>query len=119
MISEELKTQAERYQRSRSFALNDRLKADLSVWYTQHKAAKLNTGCSTCIRNAMRDLCHYIQDLKANEEKPAKIQFIGVKQYNYDALSYNQLKAAAKEKGLDLGQAPKKSELLIALKSLP
>lgn len=117
MISEELKQQALRYQKSRSFALNQQLKEDLSIWYKIHRDAVLNKNCGTCIRNAMNDLLRWLQEEKNEEIKPAKIQFIGVKQYNYQTMKYNDLKALAQERGLDMGQAPKKVDLIKALES--
>ena len=116
MISEELLTQVQRYQRSRSFALNEMMKEELAVWYKLQKQATLNKKCGTCIRNAMNDLVKWYQEDKAQEVKPAKIQFIGVKQERpLDKMSYNDLKALAQERGLKMGQAPKKAELIKAL----
>lgn len=117
MISDDLYTQAMRYQKSRSFALNGNLQQELATWYKATKGTDLNKRCGTCIRNAMNDLLRWIQEEKNQEIKPAKIQFIGVKQYNYDTMSYNDLKALAQERGLKMGQAPKKADLIKALES--
>lgn len=117
MISEDLKQQAIRYQKSRSFSLNQDLKEELVVWLKAYKGMTLNKGCGTCIRNAMNDLIYWMQTEKAQEIRPAKIQFIGVKQYNYQSMSYNDLKALAQERGLKMGQAPKKADLIKALES--
>lgn len=117
MISEDLKAQAIRYQKTRSFGLNQILKEELAVWLKAYKGTTLNKGCGTCVRNAMNDLVYALQQEKAQELKPAKIQFIGVKQYNYQSMSYNDLKALAQERGLKMGQAPKKAELIKALES--
>ena len=117
MISDELMSQAQRYMKTRSFALNEPIKEELAVWYKINKSAVLNKKCGTCLRNAMRDLCAHIQENLNTEIKPAKITFIGTKQYNYDTMSYNDMKALAKDRGLNLGAAPKKADLLNALKS--
>lgn len=117
MISDELMSQVQRYMRSRSFALNENLKEELAVWLKAYKGIILNKKCGTCIRNAMRDLAAHIQQNLNTEIKPAKITFIGTKQYNYDTMSYNDMKALAKDRGLNLGAAPKKADLLNALKS--
>jgi hypothetical protein len=117
MISNELQQQAERYTRSRSFALQGNLKDELATWYKINKNLVLNKNCGTCLRNAMRDLCSWLQSEKNQEVKPAKIQFIGVKEYNFDTMSYNDLKALAQNRGLAMGRAPKKTELIEALKS--
>jgi len=115
MISEELNIQAMRFQKSRSFALNGNLQQELATWYKAIKGTDLNSRCGTCIRNAMHDLLRWLQEEKNQEVKPAKIQFIGVKQYNYDSMSYNDLKALAQERGLKMGRAPKKDDLIKAL----
>lgn len=117
MISEELMSQVMRYSKMRSFSLNENLKNELSKWYVEFRGTALNSKCGTCVRNAMRDLCREVEVIKSQEAiKPAKIQFIGVKQYNYDRMSYNEMKALAKDRGLILGAAPKKADLLKALK---
>lgn len=116
MISEELNIQVQRFQRSRSFALNENLKDELADWYKSVKGSTLNVRCGTCLRNAMNALATHMQEESNKVAKPAKIQFIGVKQYNYDAMSYNELKREAKKKGIKMEQAPTKQELLEALK---
>jgi hypothetical protein len=116
MISDELKTQVQRFQRTRSFALNENLKEELADWFRLTRKTTLNVRCGTCLRNAMNDLAKSIQEESNKEIKPAKIQFIGVKQYNYDGMSYNELKREAKKKGIKMEQAPTKQELLEALK---
>ena len=117
MISEELMSQVQRYMKTRSFALNENLKEELAIWLKAYKGIILNKKCGTCLRNAMRDLCGHVQQNLNTEIKPAKITFIGTKQYNYDTMSYNDMKALAKDRGLNLGASPKKADLLNALKS--
>lgn len=115
MISEDLKQQAIRYQKSRSFALNNMLKKELSSWLLSYKGTVLNEKCGTCVRNAMNDLVYAMQEEKAQEIKPAKIQFIGVKQYDFESMSYNDLKKEAKSRGIKMDQAPTKENLITAL----
>jgi hypothetical protein len=117
MISEELMSQVQRYMKTRSFALNENLKEELAVWLKAYKGIILNKKCGTCLRNGMRDVSAHMQQNLNTEIKPAKITFIGTKQYNYDTMSYNDMKALAKDRGLNLGAAPKKADLLNALKS--
>lgn len=115
MISEELRNQALRYQRSRSFALNSILKDELSIWLMSYKGTSLNKGCGTCIRNAMNDLLRWLQEEKNEESKPAKIHFVGIKQHNYESMTYNELKKEAKSRGIKMNQAPTKEKLIEAL----
>jgi hypothetical protein len=117
MISNELMSQVQRFMKTRSFALNEELKEELAIWLKLNKGIVLNKRCGTCVRNAMRDLAAHVQENINAEIKPAKIQFIGTKQYNYESMSYNDMKALAKDRGLNLGAAPKKADLLNALKS--
>jgi hypothetical protein len=117
MISEELMSQVQRYMKTRSFALTEPMKEELAYMVQGEQVYCLNKKCGTCLRNAMRDLCGHVQQNLNTEIKPAKITFIGTKQYNYDTMSYNDMKALAKDRGLNLGAAPKKADLLNALKS--
>ena len=76
-VSEELKEQADRFSKTRSFSLNAPLKRELSDWYKATGHGKLNAGCSTCIRNAMGKLLTSINE--GDQLKP-RIHFIGIKQ---------------------------------------
>lgn len=53
------------------------MKKELSDWYKAMGFGKLNTGCSTCIRNAMGKLLKSIND---GEHLKPRIHFIGIKQ---------------------------------------
>ena len=105
-------TQVDRYNLTRSFACNKPLLDELAQFDKAINGLTLNQSCSTCVRNAMRRLCAYLAESTA---KP-KISFIGVKQSapDYASMSYNQLKRAAKNKGIKL-DTPTKAELIKAL----
>lgn len=76
-ISDELLQQADRFSKTRSFALNAGIKRELSDWYKSMGFGKLNVACSTCIRNAMGKLLKSIND---GEQIKPRIHFIGIKQ---------------------------------------
>lgn len=115
-------SQVDRYNLTRSFACNKPLLDELAEYDKTMNGQTLNKNCSTCVRNAMRRLCAYIESTKATP----KITFKGIKQeapdyasmiYNnpdYASMSYNQLKRAAKNRGIKL-DTPTKAELIKAL----
>ena len=76
-VSDELLDQADRYSKTRSFALNSSMKRELSDWHKAAGHGKLNIACSTCIRNGMSKLLKSIQD---GEQLKPRIHFIGIKQ---------------------------------------
>ncbi len=76
-VSDELIQQADRFSKTRSFALDAPLKRALADWYKAMGHGKLNIGCATCIRNAMGKLLQSIQD---GEQLKPRIHFIGIKQ---------------------------------------
>jgi len=76
-VSDELLDQADRFSKTRSFALDAPLKRELADWYKFSGHGKLNIGCATCIRNAMGKLLKSIQD---GEQLKPRIHFIGIKQ---------------------------------------
>ena len=78
-ISEDLKQQVERYERTRSFNLNNVLKFELAAWYRDTQGKTLNISCGTCIRNAMRDI---VSAMHTKPKQPAiiKIPFKGIVQ---------------------------------------
>ena len=99
-ISVELREQAERFYKTRSFNLSHRLKQELADWLKATLDKKLNIKCGTCIRNAMNDLISYLYvEQPAIKAKP-QITFIGVKQKRLDEMSYRELKDIAKAKGI-------------------
>jgi len=109
-ISNELQTQVDRYVKTRSFALDAPLKRELAQWYKWAGFGTLNIGCGTCIRNAMQKLSnHYLTDMAP---KSPKIHFIGIKQ---EPMTFNQLKAEAKRRGIKMPNTSTKEDLIKAL----
>ena len=76
-VSDELIQQAERYSKTRSFALNSELKKELNQWHISMGFGKLNIACSTCIRNGMGKL---LKSINNGEQLKPRIHFIGIKQ---------------------------------------
>jgi len=109
-ISDELQSQVDRYILTRSFALDATLKRELADWYKWAGFGTLNIGCGTCIRNAMQKLSnHYLTDMAP---KSPKIHFIGIKQ---EPMTFNQLKAEAKRRGIKMPNTSTKEDLIKAL----
>ena len=109
-ISNELQTQVDRYVKTRSFALDGPLKRELAQWYKYAGYGTLNIGCATCIRNAMQKLSnHYQTDMAP---KSPKIHFIGIKQ---EPMTFNQLKAEAKRRGIKMPNTSTKEDLIKVL----
>jgi phage FluMu protein Com len=109
-ISKELEQQVERYNKTRSFALDAPLKKELADWYKDAGFGTLNIGCATCIRNAMQKLSNYYLTEKA--PMSPKIHFIGIKQ---EPMTFNQLKAEAKRRGIKMPNTSTKEDLIKAL----
>jgi hypothetical protein len=74
---------------------------------------KLNSSCSTCIRNAMQRLIKYTTD-QIPPVSP-KIHFIGTKQESITKMTFNQLKAEAKKRGITMARTSTKQDLIKAL----
>jgi hypothetical protein len=112
-ISNELQTQVDRYVKTRSFALDAPLKRELAQWYKYAGYGTLNIGCGTCIRNAMQKLSnHYLTEMAP---KSPKIHFIGIKQESITSMTFNQLKAEAKRRGINMPNTSTKQDLIQAL----
>lgn len=107
-ISEQLRGQVERFNRTRSFALDNPAKKELAAWNKAAGFGTLNIGCSTCIRNAMQKLSNEVT-------LTPKISFIGVKQKSITEMTFNELKAEAKKRGLNLPSTSKKVDIIKAL----
>lgn len=100
-ISEELSQQAERYERTRSFNLSNILKVELAAWYKDTQGKTLNIGCGTCIRNAIRDLV--AERNQSTQPAIRRVPFKGIvqpKPKTIEEMSYKELRAMAKEKGI-------------------
>lgn len=76
-VSDELLEQADRFSKTRSFALNAPLKKELAEWHKAAGHGKLNIGCSTCIRNGMSKL---LTSINEGQHLKPRIHFIGIKQ---------------------------------------
>jgi hypothetical protein len=112
-ISDQLKSQVDRYSKTRSFALDAPLKRELAEWYKYAGHGKLNIGCATCIRNAMQKLNNYY--LTEMAPKSPKIHFIGIKQESITSMTFNQLKAEAKRRGITMPSTSTKQDLIKVL----
>ena len=112
-ISNELQTQVDRYIKTRSFALDNVLKRELAQWYKFAGYSTLNIGCATCIRNGMQKLSNYY--LTEMAPKSPKIHFIGVKQESITTMTFNQLKAEAKRRGIKMPSTSTKQDLIKVL----
>ena len=112
-LSNELISQMERFKKTKSFDLNANLKTELSEWYNSEGFGKLNSACSTCIRNAMQRLIRYSTDQIAPVSP--KIHFIGIKQDSITKMTFNQLKAEAKRRGITMANTSTKQDLIKAL----
>lgn len=102
ILSKELNAQIERYRRTKSFALPGPLKKELKDVIRVIKGYTLNAECGTCCRNAMRELESYmsqVEDVPLLQKREVK-QFVGVKQKQLNEMTYSELKAIAKEKGI-------------------
>ena len=110
-ISNELQSQVDRYNQTRSFALDAILKNELAQWYKQNGFGTLNIGCATCIRNAMQKLCNAQAEFKAMP----KIHFVGIKKDSITSMTFNQLKAEAKKRGITMPSTSTKQDLIKAL----
>jgi hypothetical protein len=112
-ISDQLKSQVDRYSKTRSFALDAPLKRELAEWYKYAGYGTLNIGCATCIRNAMQKLSNYY--LTEMAPKSPKIHFIGIKQESITSMTFNQLKAEAKRRGITMPSTSTKQDLIKVL----
>lgn len=102
ILSKELNEQLDRFRKTRSFRLDAPLKQDLKAVIQIIKGYTLNTECGTCCRNAMRDLDHYMneqQDAPVLQMK-STVNFVGVKQWPLEEMSFKDIKAISKEHGI-------------------
>lgn len=102
ILSKELNEQLERFRKTRSFRLDAPLKRDLKSVILTIKGYTLNTECGTCCRNAMRDLDYYMShqaEVPVLQVK-SNVTFVGIKQWPLEEISFKDIKAIAKEKGI-------------------
>jgi len=92
-ISKELKSQIERYNKTRSFSLGQELLSELDELYQAQTEKKLNKRCGTCVRDAMRR----ISSIQLEPQK--KVEFLGVKQPSYEEMTFKEVKDIARAKG--------------------
>jgi hypothetical protein len=103
ILSKELEEQLQRFRTTKSFALRGNLKKDLKDVIKMIKGYALNTECSTCCRNAMRELDAYMvsfDDAPVLQMKKSAIAFTGVKQKSLEEMSYKEIREIAAEKGI-------------------
>lgn len=96
ILNKELQEQLDRFRRTRSFRLDARLKKELAIIIKQIKGYNLNAECSTCCRNAMRELDAFM----VQQDEVPVLQFTGVKQKAPEEMTYAELKAIAKKQGI-------------------
>ena len=107
-ISNELMTQIDRYRKTKSFAVNQIMKKEMSEIYKSQNWGALNLSCGVCIRDAFNKI---IREL--DTPKP-KINFIGIAQKKYEEMNYKELQNEAKEQGIKANQS--KINLIKSLK---
>ena len=100
-VSDELKYQLDQFSRMRSCHLDETLKRELAVWYSDNGFGRLNTACGTCVRIAMDRMNSEM--LRVN---PKLVHFTGIKVdvFNPEAASIQELKKMVKAKGLNCGR---------------
>lgn len=118
-ISEGLRTEMERLQKSGCFALGQKLKRELSDLSAKHCVNPLvNLSCNACVKRTMWELIAKLneaeqmpklQKLKENPKKKMKM----VKRL--EDLSWAEIRQRAKDKGIKI-YGKKKTELIQILK---
>jgi len=109
-ISDELMTQVDRYRKTKSFAVNQIMKKEMSEIYKSQNWGALNLSCGVCLRDAFNKI---IRELET--PKP-KINFIGIAQKKYENMTYKELQMKAKEQGIKANQT--KKNLIKSLKNV-
>ena len=94
-------TQVDRYRKTKSFAVNQIMKREMSEIYKSQNWGALNLSCGVCIRDAFNKI---IREL--DTPKP-KINFIGIAQKKYEEMTYKELQMKAKEQGIKANQTKK------------
>lgn len=112
MISKELQGQIDRLKNTGAFALSMPLKKELKELCKEYgvETDLSNLSCGVCLRNAMYNLSRHIERY---DDKPV-LQMKMVK--DLDNMTYQELKAHAKDKGIKAGRV-KKEELIEIIKN--
>lgn len=103
-------TQVDRYRKTKSFAVNQIMKKEMSEIFKSQNWGALNLSCGVCLRDAFNKI---IRELET--PKP-KINFIGIAQKKYENMTYKELQMKAKEQGIKANQT--KKNLIKSLKNV-
>lgn len=98
-ISNGLIQQLDNFSRHRYAHLNDGLKDELAIHYSEMGMGKLNKNCATCVRIAL-------DRLNENRFRSQTIHFVGKKQK-----TFGELKSEAKAKGFKLKRSTNREDL--------
>lgn len=110
-ISPQLQSQIERLKNTGAFGLSKPQKEELRELTKQIGCTELKQlDCGTCLRDAMYNVIRFL-DQKTTRPK---LQMKMVK--TPDEMTYQELRAEAKRKGIKLGSNPTKQQLKDALK---
>lgn len=133
-LSEQIITQAERYERTRAFSLSHPYKIELSNIHKELFGAGVNTSCNTCVASALSKVYQEYkkqeipkvkkEDIEVSNSREAKeednfeepvYKFTGVKQYERKELKpmkVAELRKIAEELNIEIDGKPNKAELI-------
>lgn len=98
--SQEILAKAEFFNRAGSCSLTSQQKKELATIHLELTGNKLNEGCPTCCRDAMRNFVNHIYNQPMGEKKPVKkVAFKGVKQTKPKATKTTRKPRANAKKG--------------------
>jgi hypothetical protein len=103
-LSKELELQLDRFGKMRSMQLNKELKEEMVLLHESFGWGKLNKDCSTCVR-----ICADKLNNKRAQEKE-KFHFVGIKQS--PEMTFNEMKAEAKNRGIPVHRNTNKNDLI-------
>lgn len=107
-LSKILEIQLDQFSRMRSMHLNKELKEEMALLHESFGWGKLNQDCSTCVR-----ICADKLNVKRMEQKD-KFHFVGIKQS--PEMTFNEMKAEAKQRGIAVTRNTTKNDLINLLK---